>query len=230
MRDDEPLCFPMMLRIAGRTCVVVGAGAVALGKIHGLLAAGARVVVISPRAVRPVQELARAGRLLWRPVRFRPELLTGALLSIAATSSAATNESVYRASVERGILCNSVDDPPHCDFFYPAVVRRGALQIAVSTGGRSPALAARLRRDLESRFGEEWAEWVEHLGRARRRLLTASLPPAQRKRRLMDQATGEAFEAWRQSSRTSVPGGAAAARASKKQQPRERQPPKQQPK
>ncbi len=215
--NEDHLCFPMMVKINGRTCVVVGAGKIALGKIRGLLECGARVVVISPRAVRPIQELARAELLLWRRTGFSAGHLTGAFLAIAATNSPAANRAVYRASAARGILCNSVDDPPHCDFFYPAVARRGSLQIAVSTGGRSPALAARLRRDLELQFGEEWAEWVEHLGSARRQLLAAKIPEKERRRRLMQQVTNRAFQAFlRRSGRTGRTAGAPAAGASKK--------------
>jgi precorrin-2 dehydrogenase / sirohydrochlorin ferrochelatase len=113
---------------------------------------------------------------------------------IAATNSNATNEAVYRACVKRGVLCNVVDDPKHCDFFYPAVVRRGPLQIAISTDGRSPALARRLRIELERQFGSEYGAWVERVGAMRRKLRRRNLPAAER-RRLLDQiASRESFE------------------------------------
>jgi siroheme synthase-like protein len=115
---------------------------------------------------------------------------------IAATSSSRINEAVFQASKIRGILCNAADDPDHCDFFYPAIVRRGQLQIAISTGGSSPALASRLRRELEQQFGSEWGAWVDHLGELRRELLAKKMSPATRKRRLLQIASPNAFRAF----------------------------------
>jgi len=120
--------------------------------------------------------------------------VVGAFLVVAATNSSATNEAVFRACVERGVLCNVVDDPERCDFVYPAVVRRGPLQIAISTSGRSPALARRLRIELESQFGPEYGTWVEHVGEMRGKLLTQRMPRNER-RKLLDQiASQESFE------------------------------------
>lgn len=160
--------FPMFFLLEGKTCVVVGAGAVGQEKIQGLLAAGARVRVIAPEATPLIQRLARTRKLEWEPKRFRASDLKGAFLVVAATSVTELNEAIWRAARRKGVLCNVVDDPPRCDFFYPAVVRRGALQIAVSTGGRSPALAQQVRKDIERYFGPEYAEWVGELGQARR--------------------------------------------------------------
>ena len=167
----------MLVNLAGRKCVVVGAGSIAAAKIKGLLLCDADVVVVSPRAVLAIQRLARAGRLVWRRKAFSPGDVRGKFLAIAATSSSEINEAVFRACAVRGVLCNSVDDPVHCDFIYPAVARRGPLQIAISTGGHSPALAARLRRELERQFGPEWGAWVEDLGRRRDELLKQKLCP-----------------------------------------------------
>jgi precorrin-2 dehydrogenase/sirohydrochlorin ferrochelatase len=112
---------------------------------------------------------------------------------IAATSSRQVNESVFRQAQLRNILCNVVDDPEFCDFYYPAVVRRGQLQLAISTGGRSPALAQRLRRELESEFGPKYAGWVEQLGKGREQLLASRLEPTERRRRLHEMASRKAF-------------------------------------
>jgi precorrin-2 dehydrogenase/sirohydrochlorin ferrochelatase len=117
----------------------------------------------------------------------------GKFLAVAATNSSKVNEAVFRACAARGVLCNSVDDPEHCDFVYPAVARRGPLQIAISTGGRSPALAARLRRELERQFGPEWGAWVDDLGRRRDELLKGKMPEKSRRRRLQQMATPKAF-------------------------------------
>jgi len=163
-----------MVKLGGRQCVVVGGGKVAAAKVKGLLACGARVTVVSPEAGSLVRTQASKGALVWRKKSFSPGDLKGAFLAIAATDSPATNAAVFRSCKTRKVLCNSVDDPAHCDFFYPAVVRRGPLQIAVSTSGRSPGLAARLRKDLARQFGPEWRELVERLGRQREEILKTS--------------------------------------------------------
>jgi precorrin-2 dehydrogenase/sirohydrochlorin ferrochelatase len=186
--------FPMMVKLEGRKCVVVGAGAVAEEKIAGLLPHLPRVMVVSPEATKKIQKQARAGILTWKQRRFRSSDVAGSFLVIAATDSAAVNAAVFRACTARGVLCNSVDDPPNCDFFYPAVVRRGALQIAISTNGRSPALASRLRCELEEQFGPEWADWVEHIGTMRNKILSERMRPAKRRERLLKAASPKAFQ------------------------------------
>jgi len=197
--------FPMLVNLAGRKCVVVGAGTVAAAKIEGLLRCGGDVVVVSPRAVTAIQRLARAGRLVWRRKAFSQRDVQGKFLAVAATNSSKINEAVFRACAARGVLCNSVDDPQHCDFIYPAVARRGLLQIAISTGGRSPALAARLRREMERQFGPEWGAWVEDLGRRRDELLRGKMPEKSRRRRLQQMATQKAFHDFlRDGSQTAV--------------------------
>jgi precorrin-2 dehydrogenase / sirohydrochlorin ferrochelatase len=183
----------MMVKLEGRMCVVVGAGSVAEEKIAGLLPHLPRITVVSPEATKKIQKEARDGILTWKQRRFAAKDVRGAFLAIAATDSPAVNAAVFRACSARGVLCNSVDDPPNCDFFYPAVVRRGALQIAISTNGRSPALASRLRRELEQQFGPEWADWLEHVGKMRSQFLSKRMPPANRRQRLLDAASPEAF-------------------------------------
>jgi precorrin-2 dehydrogenase/sirohydrochlorin ferrochelatase len=114
-------------------------------------------------------------------------------LVVAATNRAEVNEAVFREAQRRGVLCNAVDDPSRCDFYYPAVVRRGELQIAISTGGLSPALAQRLRRDLELQFGAEYETWIEHLGRLRHRLRKSSISRVRQVELLHAAASREAF-------------------------------------
>jgi precorrin-2 dehydrogenase/sirohydrochlorin ferrochelatase len=183
MTTSDMTLFPMMIKLAGRKCVVIGAGKVAATKVEGLLSSGARVVVIGPKAVRRICNRANAGKLVWRRRRFSPHDLRGAFLAIAATDSPSTNESVFRFCQAHKVLCNSVDDPEHCDFFYPAVVRRGPLQITISTSGRSPALAARLRMELGRQFGPEWSALVEQLGKKRQEILR--LPQSTQRKRLL---------------------------------------------
>ncbi len=163
--------FPAFLKLEGRRCLVVGAGAVGEEKIEGLLRAGADVVVVAPRATGRVRAWARDGKLRWKARKFRPGELAGVFLAVAATSSAKLHEKIYQDARRRGVLCNAVDDPPNCDFYYGAVVRRGGLQIAVSTGGHSPALAQRLRKRLEREFRAEYGVWLEELGKAREELV-----------------------------------------------------------
>lgn len=176
--------FPLMLKLAGRKCVVVGGGKVARAKTKGLLDCGAQVTVVSPKAERQIRAAADTGELVWRRKLFSSRDLTGAFLVIAATDSPTINATVFRFCQARNILCNSVDDPAHCDFYYPAVVRRGPLLISVSTTGNSPALAARLRRQLARQFGPEWATLVEQVSKRRQEILKTK--PGTRRKRLLD--------------------------------------------
>ena len=173
--------FPMFLRLEGRACLVVGAGAVAEGKIRGLLEAGAKVRVIGPSATVAIRRLWRERKLVWLPRKFRVRDVSRVFLIVAATSSAEIHARVWHAARRANVLCNVVDDPQRCDFFYGAVLRRGALQVAVSTGGRSPALAQQIRKQLEKTIGTEYAHWVERLGRARSRFLMIEADQLRRK-------------------------------------------------
>jgi precorrin-2 dehydrogenase/sirohydrochlorin ferrochelatase len=165
----------MFLKLEGRSCLVVGAGKIAEGKIRSLLVARARVRVAAPWATPAVSGWARAGVVSWEAREFKLEDLQETFLVIAATSSVDVNEAVYREATMRKILCNVVDDPERCDFYYPAVVRRGALQVAISTEGKSPALAQKLRREFEQQLAPFYAGWIEHLGKIRSRLFGQSL-------------------------------------------------------
>lgn len=184
MDQDFPF-FPILLNIAGKKCLVVGAGKVAAGKIAGLLHHGAKIIVVAPRAVRSIQEQARKGVLTLHPRKFSPSDVKGAFLVIAATNSSGVNAAVFQACRAQRVLCNAVDDPANCDFFYPAVVRRGQLQIAISTNGQSPGLAARLRKQLEEQFGPEWSSWVEHTGKLRREILGQKMSIENRRQHLL---------------------------------------------
>ncbi len=173
--------FPAFLKLEGRRCLVVGAGPVAEEKIPSLLRAGAKVRVVAPEATERIQEWARAKKIVWARRAFRAEDLAGAFLVIAATSSGSLHARLQAQARRRGVLCNSVDDPEHCDFFYGAVVRRGGLLIAISTSGRSPALAQRIRKKLEEEFGEEYAAWLEEIGAVRERLMEKKIPRERRR-------------------------------------------------
>jgi precorrin-2 dehydrogenase/sirohydrochlorin ferrochelatase len=160
--------FPIFLKLAARPCVVIGAGNIAESKIESLLTAEARVTVIAPDALPRVREWAAAGELRWEQREYAHGDLAGAFLVVAATATAAANRAVYAEASAADILCNAVDDPPFCDFYFPSVVRRGELQIAISTAGESPALAQRLRKEINAQLPLDTGEWLMELGRLRR--------------------------------------------------------------
>jgi uroporphyrin-III C-methyltransferase / precorrin-2 dehydrogenase / sirohydrochlorin ferrochelatase len=178
--------FPAFLKLEGRRYLVVGAGCVAESKIESLVRCGARVWVIAPEATEAVREAARAGKIVWEQRAYQPSDLTDAFLVVAATSSHELHKQIYAQAQQAGILCNAVDEPERCDFYYPAVVRRGPLQIAVSTSGRAPVLAQKIREDLEQRFGPEYGPWTEEIGRARDEMLASGASPEERLARLRE--------------------------------------------
>src|SRR6202045_5408055 len=181
--------FPMFVKLEGRRVLVVGAGSVGEAKIESLLATAASVRVVAPKATPRVRDWAREGRIVWEAREYRPADFAGVFLVIAATGSPALHDEIYAEARNRGVLCNAVDEPERCDFYFPAVVRRGELQIAISTGGLSPALAQRLRKDLEQQFGPEWEQWLTKLGQTREEFLSIPMPPEQRKRLLHQYAS-----------------------------------------
>jgi precorrin-2 dehydrogenase / sirohydrochlorin ferrochelatase len=193
--------FPMFLKLEGRPCLVVGAGTIAESKIASLVEAEARVCVVAPGATPEVRSWAESRRIEWKQRRFDPSDLDGMFLVVAATSSTELHEQIFKEATRSGVLCNIVDVPALCDFYYPAVVQRGALQVAISTAGQSPSLAQRLRRELEEQFGPEYAQWLKHLGETRDRLFSELMDPEQRKRRLHELASKEAFEAFRKNAK-----------------------------
>jgi siroheme synthase-like protein len=172
----------------------VGAGSIARQKLGGLLDSGADVHVIAPEAASEIQDLVRSGRLTWTQAEFEAAHLDGVLLVIAATGDPTVNEKVYRTALERGVLCNSVDEPARCDFYYPAVVKRGDLQIAISTGGKSPALAQRIRRELEEQFDASYIAWLNWLGSVRELFFSRHIEPELRKQTLHHIAGRTVFE------------------------------------
>lgn len=186
--------FPMFVKLAGRKCLVVGAGPVAEGKVEGLLASVGTVVVVAPEVTEKIARWNDQGRLVWHARQFQPSDLEGAFLVVAATGVDVVNESVFREAEARGILCNAVDEPERCHFYYPAIVRRGPLQIAISTGGLSPALASRLRQELEAQFGPEYERWIEELGALRQKAFARRADPQRRTRLLHRLASRKGYE------------------------------------
>jgi precorrin-2 dehydrogenase/sirohydrochlorin ferrochelatase len=187
--------FPMFVKLDGRQVLVVGAGRVGEPKIGGLLPTGARIHVVAYEASAAVREWARNGDLALEERGFALSDLDNAFLVVVATSSRDLNELIFQEANARRILCNVVDVPEQCDFYYPAVVQRGDLQIAISTSGQSPSLAQRIRRQLERQFGLGYTQWVAELGETRRKVLASNLDPERKRSLLQSLASVEAFEA-----------------------------------
>ncbi len=162
--SENAVLYPLFMDVSGSRCVVVGGGGVAARKVRGLLESGARVVVVSPEVVPEIEGMDVTVER--RP--YRPGDLAGAALAFAATDRREVNAAVAREAKESGIPVNVADRPAEGDFALPSVLRRGGLQVAVSTGGASPTLARRIRDGLEASFAPEWAGIVERYGAARR--------------------------------------------------------------
>jgi len=186
--------FPIFVKLEDRLIVVVGGGNIAEAKIPGVLAASARIRLIAPSITPQIAEWVRFGKIEWLPKEFETADLDGAFLVVAATSAPGVNEAVYREAETRGILCNAVDDIEHCHFYYGAVVQRGDLQIAISTNGKSPALAQRLRQEFEAEFGPEYEVWLQWLGAAREALRANGPGSETTKKLLRELASRPMFE------------------------------------
>jgi uroporphyrin-III C-methyltransferase / precorrin-2 dehydrogenase / sirohydrochlorin ferrochelatase len=173
--------FPIFVKLERRPCLVVGAGSVALEKITSLLRAGAQLRVVALAACDAVRQLAENGAIALELRRFQESDLDGQAFVITATDSREVNRQVFLAAQKRGLLCNSVDDPPNCDFYFASIVERGKLQIAISTAGESPALAQRLRREIDSQLPADMATWLDELGNLRREILASHPAGSERK-------------------------------------------------
>ena len=195
--------FPVFVKLEGRRCLVVGAGEIAKEKINSLLEAGAHISVVAPEADPEIQEFAADHRITWYKRRYRTSDLEGAFLVIAATSASSVNRAVFIQAQRLRILCNAVDDPPNCDFYFPAVVRRGDLQVAISTAGESPAFAQKLRRAFESAFDRHLGDWLGAIGQVRREILALYPASEARKRALHLLATNDPLESRPQTDSTS---------------------------
>lgn len=167
------LGYPVNLLVAGRRCVVVGAGRIAARKIEALLDAGADVHVVAPELGPAVRDWQAAGRLHAEHRPFRPADLDGAWLATAATPDPAVNQAVYEAGEARRVFVNAADDPDRCSFTLMSVVRQGDLVVTIGTGGRSPALATYLKDHVASEMGPEWSVLLELLAEAREQLRAA---------------------------------------------------------
>jgi len=165
--------YPIFLELKDRRVVVVGGGSVAVRKVQVLLSAGARVVVVAERISDMMTAVCTEAGAELVKARYSKNYLTGALLAIAATNNHELNKQIYKDCQELEILCNVVDVPELCDFFVPAVVKRGSLQIAIGTDGQSPAYAGHIRKKLEEIFTEEHGQFLAELEALRKRIIEA---------------------------------------------------------
>jgi precorrin-2 dehydrogenase / sirohydrochlorin ferrochelatase len=168
--------YPVLLDLAGRPCVMVGGGIIAERRVDGLLTAGARVTVISPRLTRALAALAAEGRIGHEAREYREGDLEGADLAFVATDAGEVNAAVAREARERSVWINAADDPARCTFILPALVRRGDLTVAVATGGSSPALARAIREELEAYLTDDYATLAAIAAEARREVRAAGRP------------------------------------------------------
>jgi precorrin-2 dehydrogenase/sirohydrochlorin ferrochelatase len=175
--DGGRFVYPVVLSVAGRRCLVVGGGAIAARKAEGLLHGDAHVTVVSPSLGPALLALAEAGRLRWIPREYHADDLAGAVLVMVATDRGEVNARVATDARAAGVWVNCADDPQHCDFILPAVIRRGALSVAVSSGGASPALTRMLRETLEPLVPADYAALTEVVAAVRRSLREAGRSP-----------------------------------------------------
>lgn len=174
--------YPVYLDLIGRTCVVVGGGRVALRKVQSLVEAGAAVRVVSPDVSGALSEMAGVECV---QMGYTSAALDGASLVFACTDDAGTNERVWQDCRARGIWCNVADDPRRCDFFVPAVMQRGRLQVAVGTNGASPALAGTIRDAVAGQFDASFEAWLERLWEVRQQVVASVADEPERRRVLM---------------------------------------------
>jgi precorrin-2 dehydrogenase/sirohydrochlorin ferrochelatase len=169
--------FPIQLDIRDRPCLVVGGGGVGTRKARSLIACGGRVTVVSPTATGELQDLAATGALTLLQREYAGDDLQGMFLVMGATDDEMLNRRIRTDAGRLRILCNIADRPEQCDFILPAVIERGDLVVTVSTSGRSPALAKKLRQDLQAQFGDEYTVFLDLMGAIRKRLLAEAHAP-----------------------------------------------------
>ena len=165
--------YPVYIEMRGQPCVVIGGGKIAEGKVDGLLAVQAQVTVVSPELTPHLQELVNQNQITHLPRAYQPGDLEGAFLVICATDQAEINHQVWQEATAKRQLVNVVDDTPRCNFIAPSILRKGDLTIAISTSGKAPALAVRLKEKLQRELGPEYERFLELAGELREPLARA---------------------------------------------------------
>jgi len=204
--------YPIYLNLSNRRAVVIGAGAVAARKVLSLSAAGARVVVVAEHATSTFEEACSGANIELVLSSYSKDYLAEAVLAIAATNDTVLNHQIYKDCQQLEVLCNVVDEPEFCDFYVPAVVDRGSLQIAIGTDGKCPAYAGHLRKKLEELFTEQHGQFVDALDAARKQIIATVEDSADRKAILGELVTDKSFDyfvqngaaAWQERTRTLI--------------------------
>ena len=186
--------YPIFLELGDRRSVVIGGGSVAARKAQVLLNSGTRLVVVAERIDNMMTVICQGKNAELIKARYAKEYLAGAVLVIAATNNNQLNKQIYKDCQELEILCNVVDVPELCDFYVPAVVKRGDLQIAIGTEGRCPAYAGHIRKKLEKIFTEKHGQFLTELAELRKRIIKEVAEPADRKALLGELADDKSFE------------------------------------
>ncbi|MBW2063880.1 MAG: bifunctional precorrin-2 dehydrogenase/sirohydrochlorin ferrochelatase [Deltaproteobacteria bacterium] len=174
--------YPILIDLTGKEVLVVGGGEVAQRKVDSLLETGAIVKVVAEDLTPRLRKRLERGEIIFLGREFREQHLDGSFMVFAATSNKSLNSRVSQWAKERGILVNAVDQPSDCSFILPSVVRRGDLLICISTSGKSPALAKKIRKELEVRFGEEYDFFLVLMGRLRQLILGRGLDHRENRR------------------------------------------------
>jgi len=190
--------YPILVDLQGKKALVVGGGKVAQRKIETLLEYGASVQVVARELTAELEELRNAGRIEFLGGEFAEAFLEGAFVVFAATDDASLNRRVSRAAQQRGLLVNAVDQPADCNFIVPSVLSRGDLLIAVSTSGKSPAFARKVRLELERNFGEEYGSFLNLMGNLRKEILRLGLSPEENKSTFEDLVSSDLLTAIRE--------------------------------
>jgi precorrin-2 dehydrogenase/sirohydrochlorin ferrochelatase len=194
--SDHHKVYPVCLNLVGKLCVVVGGGGVAERKVQGILAGSGMVRVVSPAMTPTLRVLAEQGVLEWREQPYRTLDLDGAFLVFAATNIPEVQRAVLRDARNAGLLINIADDPQSCDFHVPASIRRGDLTLCVATSGKSPAVAAMVRRRLERDFGEEYAQLTTLMALVRDRILAETAGSHEEKKILFQKILHDDIVDW----------------------------------
>ena len=169
--------YPVYLDIKDRDCLVIGGGSVGTRKVLTLLSCGANVTVVSTAATEKLHQLSNNGVIKLKERPFQTTDLDDRFLVIGATDNQELNFNIHAEAESRGLLCNIADRPKVCNFILPSIVNRGDLIIAISTSGKSPAFAKKLRKHLEKEFGDEYAELLKLMGAIRKKLLSQDHEP-----------------------------------------------------
>ncbi len=178
--NSRPTYYPLFIDLNGKTVLVVGGGRVAERKVSDLLDVGARVILVSPEITERLAGWVKTGQIRYLRQSFSPEHMQDVWLVVAATDDPDVQRKVFEQATDRHIFCNVVDQPEFCSFIVPASVRRGDLCISISTGGNSPALARKIRLDLEKSYGPVYAEYVNLAGKLRKQVIDTVAPGPER--------------------------------------------------